>query len=461
MPIVRRLVLLTALVAACAPKPPALPPVPGLPRYPSFMFPMVPQPLGESTAVGPHMLGWDALQAGDLRLAERQFGAALKNAPDFYPAEAAIGYVALARRETRAAAIWFARALNRAPGYVPALVGRGEALLAAGRDADALESFEAALAADAATSPPPGPSEWRDTVRGRVDALKLRVIEQHIAGARRDAEAGRLDSARDRYALAIAASPDSAFLYRELALVELRDGHRDEAFAAARRAVELDRDDVRALVTLGEVHEARAEFEMAVKVYEKAAALDNDPELTGRVERARERAALAKLPAAYHAIASAESVTRGDVAALIGVRLADLVTRAGRRSAVVITDARRHWASTWILAVARSGIMEVYPNHTFQPAAVVRRGDFAEALARAIEMIAARDPKDARGWKEARPRFVDLAPGHPAYPAAALAVAAGALPSLEGDTMQLSRPVTGAEAAAAIERLLALWKRRS
>jgi hypothetical protein len=294
----------------------------------------------------------------------------------------------------------------------------------------------------------------------RIDVLRLRVIEQRIANARQDAEAGRLDGARDRYTQAIAASPESAFLHRELAAVEQRAGRLEEALAAARRAVELDKSDARALVTLADVHEARSETDAAVSALEQAAALEPSEELTARIERLRERAELAKLPDSFHAIPQSETVTRGDVAALIGVRLGELVASAGPRAPAVITDTRGHWAAAWILAVARARIMEVYPNHTFQPASQVRRGDFAETLARAIELIALRDPGAARAWREAQPRFVDLAPGHPSYPAAALAVAAGALTTLDGDAFQASRAVTGAEATTAIERLRALWTRR-
>ena len=47
----------------------------------------------------------------------------------------------------------------------------------------------------------------------------------------------------------------------------------------------------------------------------------------------------------------------------------------------------------------------------------------------------------------------DLPPGHLSYPAAALAVTSGVMPALEGNTFQLSRVVTGAEAIAAVERI--------
>ena len=47
----------------------------------------------------------------------------------------------------------------------------------------------------------------------------------------------------------------------------------------------------------------------------------------------------------------------------------------------------------------------------------------------------------------------DVDPGNLNYQAVSLAVAAGVIPLLEGDTFQLYRPVTGAEGIAAIEQL--------
>src|SRR5690606_30056041 len=133
---------LLAVLAACAPPPPALP-EPGLPpRYPEFVFPVAPADLGTPAAQERHHAAWLWLQAGDLRAAERQFSAALKAAPGFYPAQTGLGYVKLAAKDNRDAADRFERAVQANPRYVPALVGLGEALLALGENAEALANFE-------------------------------------------------------------------------------------------------------------------------------------------------------------------------------------------------------------------------------------------------------------------------------------------------------------------------------
>ena len=110
------------------------------------------------------------------------------------------------------------------------------------------------------------------------------------------------------------------------------------------------------------------------------------------------------------------------LAALLGVRLDALLKRARGSNAIVITDTRGSWAAPWILQTARAGIMEVYPNHTFQPNAVVRRGELAQAASQALSLIAAANPRLAASLRNARGRFPDVPPGHLSYHAASVAV---------------------------------------
>src|SRR5207247_3144802 len=123
--------------------------------------------------------------------------------------------------------------------------GRAEALLALGREADALAAFEAAVAAD--------PSQTE--LARRVEVLKFRGVEQGLARAREAARAGRLDEALAAYTTAIASSPDSPFLYRELAAIERQKGNVDAALADFRKALALDASDARSLAQIGRILE--------------------------------------------------------------------------------------------------------------------------------------------------------------------------------------------------------------
>jgi tetratricopeptide (TPR) repeat protein len=436
-------VLLASAAAACAPKTIA-PPVVTAPRFPEYVFPASPAGLGTPATVERQKAGWQWLQAGDFRSADRNFNAALKLTPSFYPAEAGLGYSALARKDPKGALQHFERAVTADPRYAPALAGRGDALLALGERERALQSFESAVAADPTLT----------SLRSRIDVLRLRGLQDDVAGARAAAEAGRFSDARAAYQRAIAASPESAFLYRELAAVERRDNDPASALSHARKAADLDPGDPRALVIAGDILESQGNDKGALQAYSTALAIEPDPDVAAKVDALEKKLALAALPDEYRAIESSTALTRAELAAVVGVRLDALLKRSARQTAVVMTDTRNSWAAPWILSVTRAGLMEVYPNHTFQPSAVVRRADLAQVASRALTLIAAERPAVAARLRRApRGRFPDVSPRNLSYPAVSLVVDAGVMSVGSDGSFQPTRPATGAEAIAAVQKL--------
>jgi tetratricopeptide (TPR) repeat protein len=435
---------LLLLSAACGPKTLELPPpAAASSKYPDYMFPAVIGDLGTPAAQERHKAGWLWLQAGDLKAAERNFEAALELSGNFYPSEVGLGYVSLAKKDLDEAATYFDRAVVANPRYVPALVGRAEALLGLGERDMALKSLEAAVVADPSLG----------ALRSRVEVLRVRSLQDDVADARKAVDAGRFDEARRIYDRAIRASPDSPFLYREAADVTRRQGDLDAALRQTQKALELEPTDVRAQILIGDIYDAQKEALKAVAAYEAALALEPSEALERKVETLREGLALAAMPTEFQAIESSSMLSREQLAALVGVRLDGLFKRAPRRNAVVITDTRGSWAVPWIMSGTRAGVMEVYPNHTFQPEAVVHRGDLAEAASRVLSLIAAEKPALASSWRSAKRQFVDVPPAHLSYPAASVTVEAGVMQALSDGSFQLSRLVTGAEAMAAVKKL--------
>ncbi|MEP7116577.1 MAG: S-layer homology domain-containing protein [Acidobacteriota bacterium] len=428
--------------AACATKAP-MASAPFTPHFPDFVYPAPPP--GTAPATAERLArGWRLLQANDAVAADREFAAILKTAATFAPARAAAGFAELARQRPSDALPHFAAALPAGHAYAPALVGRGLAQLALARDEDALGSFEAALAADAALP----------ELSGRIELLRVRVAQDRVGRAERAAAAGHWDEARTAYRAAITASPESAFLHRDLALMERKAGRADEAVAEARAALALDGDDARAHVIIGDVLAERSDFEGALAAYRSAAAVEPSAAIDAAMARVRDRARDEALPPEYRGIGAQPSATRGDVAALMGVRLGAMLSRAPQRP-VVVTDVRGHWARPWIQTVTRAGAMEVFSNYTFQPAAPLRRGDLADAVSRVLGLIAASSPGGVARWDSAAVTVSDVPPGHLAYPAVRRAVAAGVMPLHDG-AFQLLAPVSGAEAIDVMTQLTTL-----
>jgi hypothetical protein len=316
------------------------------------------------------------------------------------------------------------------------------------RDREARGAFEAALAADRSLT----------NLAARIDVLKFREIQGLIAAARAAANAGRLEEARSTYQRAIMETPDSGVLYRERGMVERRLGNTAAALADFNHAVALDASDAVSLAQVGEVLEQQGDFAGAETAFRNAAAVDPYAGYGAKADAVAEKARDARLPEEFRSLPSQPRITRGDLAALIGIRLQD-VLRLAPSTPVVTTDTAGHWAAPWIAEVVASGVMPPFDNHTFQPRAVLRRVDLAEAVSSLLRLIAQRNPA-LQARMAARPAVADMNASHLNYPAVATAVSAGVLPLLDGGRFDTERPVSGADAIAAIARLRSLVQPR-
>jgi tetratricopeptide (TPR) repeat protein len=257
--------------------------------------------------------------------------------------------------------------------------------------------------------------------------------------------------ARRHYETALSASPESAFLHRELAGVERRAGNGPAALDRYRRATALDPQDAASFEAIGELLEAQGSDTEALAAYQRAANIDPRPELTDRLIALGERLREAELPAPIRAMAETPQITRAQLAALIAVRFEDVLRTAPARQ-LVMTDTRGHWAQDWIQTVAAAGVMDLFENYAFQPESGVRRVDLAKAVRRLTVLAAPRRPELSLPAAKA-PSIADVSTGHLNYGDISFAVATGVMPLLEGGRFDVSRPVSGTEALDVLARL--------
>jgi tetratricopeptide (TPR) repeat protein len=204
-------VLFFSVVAGCARTVPPPVVVPGSERFPDYPKPDLPPDLARlARPAQQHERAWLQLQSGDPRAAERTLAELLRQTPSFYPSQAALGFVRLSQGQPAVALQQFDQALAARGTYVPALVGRGEALVQLAREGEAFETYQAVL-----ERVPDQPVALR-----RVEVLRFRAVQSDVAAAQAALAANRLDQAREHYGRAVKASPESAFLHRDLADVE-------------------------------------------------------------------------------------------------------------------------------------------------------------------------------------------------------------------------------------------------
>ena len=429
-------VLCVSVLAGCATRLPIVTD----PRYPSYPFPTVPDDLAGTDAVVEHERAWLFLQFGDLEEAERRFISVLRTSPEFDPSIAGLGFIDLAMGKVDKAVSHFDQLLARRPAYLPALLGRGEAFLLAGDVDAAVENFRAALLL----------SPGLLSLRRRMEELRFVSLMDEVAEARAASNDGRYIEAKAAYERLISESPNSGFLYIELAEVDHHQGDLDSALGRLERGVELDPTAVAAWILMAEIYLARDDIDRAEQALLRADTVEPREEITLLLEDLAARRRRMNLPLEFREIGESEAITRGQLAALIGLQFETLLVGAEDRITEIITDTRDHWGYQWVIAVTRAGVMDSDTNYRFQPEGEVTRAELAQVVVRLLR-LAFGETMSPSG--PGRISFSDLGPGHLSYPSASEAVDAGILEPLEENTFQPGRPLSGSDAVTALDRL--------
>jgi tetratricopeptide (TPR) repeat protein len=416
------------LLGSCAPRV-----VPPLPDGEDYVYP-TPRPEVEVSPKEREALekAWRKVLSGDVERAVRDYRRILSRQPGLVSAETGLAYAHLRGGQAPAAAAQFVSALERSPEYVPALVGAGSTAFRRGDVDAALALYRRAL--DAAPDDP--------LVRKRAAALKLQVTERHLAAARAAAGAGDDELAIRQYRAALDVAPELAEMRLALAELELAHGDTEAAVATLRQDPSANRD---VQLRLGQILVGRGEYEEAREVYRELLARDPGDDEARQGERtAQEALDFQAQPEEYRRITSLPRATRADLAALLVVKVAALQRLPAREPRLAV-DTSGSWARESIAMVVGLGVMEVYPNHTFQPQATLRRADLARALSRVLDRL---------GWRgEAGPAPTDMRSSHLDHDAVRRVVGAGLMTLGTSGEFEPWQPVSGREAGEVVDAL--------
>lgn len=425
------LLALAAAAVSCA-RPAPRPPLP--PETEEYVFP-APAP-GELAPRDAARLekAWAVLRT-DPQGAQRELLDLLRRQPGLIAAETALAYAQLRQGRLDEAERVFGAVLERRSDYVAALVG---AAIAARRAGDPERALDLLRRADSASPGDPA-------VLQRLGEVRLQLTEQRLAEGRAARAAGDQAVAERIYRAALGDAPEVAGLRLELADLLSERGES----AAAMAVLEADpTEDRQVLLRLAELQTAGQELGRALETYRRLLARDpRDQEARRQSAALRERMELLRMPEEYRRIVDAATISRADLAALVSVKVTAL-SRVPPGTPPVAVDISGSWAREHILRVLAHGIMTVYPNHTFQPLAVVRRGDVARAVQRVLDLLS--HPAGPA------PVLTDMSRSNLYHYPAARAVAAGLMELTPAGAFEAWRPVSGTEATHILDGLVRL-----
>lgn len=427
------LALVAGTIAACAKGPVRLPQAP----TDDYVFPV--STVGALTAPESRAVhrAWTEVLAGSAEAAERRFLKLQSRHPDLPAPAAGLAFARLRGGRALDAGRGFQAVLARHPDYVPALVGAASCALRLGDAERALVLLRRAEAA----------SPQEPAVRRRLPEVKLQITEKRMAAARAAAAAGHTDEAIAEYGRALEAAPEVGGVRVELANLLSAGGQHAEALGV----LEADPvEDRQVLLRLGELLTQTGESARALETYRRILTRDpRDAEALARALELRRDLERMQMPEEYRRIETAPRLTRADLAAVLSVKVTALSRLSPpEKEPQVAIDISGSWARSHILRVLALEIMDLYPNHTFQPGAVVRRGELARAVARVLDL--------AQAPASAAPVLTDMSRNNLVYDAAVRVVGAGLMDLSQAGAFEAWRPVSGRDATDVIEGLARL-----
>jgi len=390
--------------------------------------------------------GWSALQLGNLDAAESnlaRLGRKYGRSPEV---TTALGFLELRFGNWPASERYFSIALAERSGYGPAESGYFLAALATGNEELAYERLLQVREA----------SPDHALVDRYASTLQVNVAEARLGTARKLMDQGRNEDAAGAYARVLEVAPEVGGLYIEAAEAAYAAGLHPQAVIHAERATELEPRNGGAFRILGEARYASDNLALALEAFRAAARLSpRDADVIARFEAIEAEYEEQNLPPEYETIGEADRLTRQQLAALLYLELRGAYDGVPETTQVIATDIGDSWARTFIRHVVGTGILEVFPNHMFQPQAFVRRADLADGLAAAIEILAPTAYDMARESSRFDQNFPDLSSENIHYESAALSISLGFLMARASGDFDPQSLVSGSEAVSAVEVLAA------
>ena len=193
----------------------------------------------------------------------------------------------------------------------------------------------------------------------------LLALDSLVQEARRAISEDKLSDAERLYRQALAFAPQEAALHGALAEILSSLGRTAEAEAETRRQAELSGSSPPSALNVV--------AEEPGKTAATAPPPDDDMLRWGnQIQYFRE-------------IRQTPSITREQVAGLLVQYFPQLKSR--NDAPQIMTDIDGSWATSAIQVVVTAGILDSMPNHTFQPARTVSRGEFAQAIGRLTRLL--------------------------------------------------------------------------
>jgi tetratricopeptide (TPR) repeat protein len=176
--------------------------------------------------------------------------------------------------------------------------------------------------------------------------LKSQKTDEATAAARDAAAKGDATAAEESFLRALHYSPESVEIHLALAGLYLREDKISNALVHLKAAADGDPENVEALRMYAATLAEDRQYERSLDVYQRVLEIDGShQEARKQVEVLKDKLGIIELPSRYNEIPLAAELTREDMAALLAVRLRDILTETPAQPPIIV-DISASWASS-------------------------------------------------------------------------------------------------------------------
>jgi tetratricopeptide (TPR) repeat protein len=292
----------------------------------------------------------------------------------------------------------------------------------------------------------------------RYEKIKDEKTEEALTEATTFLSAGDRESSKESYLRALYYSPGSIEAHLALGKIYRDEGNFQNALLHLKAAGDAKPQDLDIRKVYADTLFQAGELKNSLGIYEDLQERDpGDQEIRDRLETIKNRLGIFELPNQYNNIQFTESVTKEDIAALLSVKFKDTLEEPRGKPPIII-DISTSWASRFILHTASLGILDVYPNHTFQPKKVIPRAEMAEILFRLIEHLKRKGYSFIQQIPPDRIQISDVSPSNYYYRPIILLISYDIMTLSQDRAFFPDQAVSGREAIRLLDLILALIK---
>ncbi|MBN1223443.1 MAG: S-layer homology domain-containing protein [Candidatus Aminicenantes bacterium] len=388
---------------------------------------------------------WKNIREGRAKKAEKMISKLGIQNPFYY---VGLGYVSYIMGYPLRAEEYFKTSLSEFPEMTLSHFGLAQIYQETGQEDLAFTEYREILKEDPDNS-------W---AKPRLADISFRRTEELLREAKGFLSAADTEKSKEAYLKALHYSPDLTEAHIALSRIYKEEGnfqstllHLHAVYSQVPQSIDIKKEYADTLFQAGELKKSLPLFE------EISQAEPDNKEIQKRLETIKNRLGIFELPSQYESIQFSDAISKEEVAALLSVKFKNIIDEPSGKPPIII-DISTSWASTFILQMASLGVLDIYPNHTFQPKKIITRAEMAEILFRLIEHLKRKGHSFIQQIPPDKIRISDVSAGNYYYRPILLMISYDIM-DLSGDReFHPDQAVSGQEAGRLTELILALIK---